>query len=263
MWIVTTEGFFSIVQKPGEEQLSVRARSAADLDSLRARMPALGPTVVGAGTDYPVRARASREAMAQGLADLVRDVDYSNFKSAVAVRVGKRRAEIYGSVWSDLLAIASEPTPSPAPVPRRAPLSETPPEGLRPAFGGVVIRGGDVLLRRPTGDYDGYVWTFPKGRPAPSDTPEQTALREVREETGVVTEIVGALPGWFQGGTTATRFFVMRPVQETGVLDRETQQTAWVPLTEADAWVAQTRNATGRARDLAVLAEARAWLAAR
>jgi hypothetical protein len=29
MWILTPEGFFSIVQKPGEEQLSVRARDPA------------------------------------------------------------------------------------------------------------------------------------------------------------------------------------------------------------------------------------------
>lgn len=35
------------------------------------------------------------------------------------------------------------------------------------------------------------IWTLPKGTPAPDETREQTALREVREETGLDTCIVG------------------------------------------------------------------------
>ena len=35
------------------------------------------------------------------------------------------------------------------------------------------------------------IWTLPKGTPAPHETREQTALREVREETGLETRIVG------------------------------------------------------------------------
>ena len=34
------------------------------------------------------------------------------------------------------------------------------------------------------------IWTLPKGTPAPNETREQTALREVREETGLETRIV-------------------------------------------------------------------------
>jgi 8-oxo-dGTP pyrophosphatase MutT (NUDIX family) len=45
-----------------------------------------------------------------------------------------------------------------------------------------------VLLRRPRGDFDGYVWTFPKGRPEPGETPELAALREVKEETGAIPQ---------------------------------------------------------------------------
>ena len=61
MWLFTTFGFFSIVQKPGQRHLCIRARSAADLDRLRARyLPALGPIETGTGTDYPHRAHVPR-----------------------------------------------------------------------------------------------------------------------------------------------------------------------------------------------------------
>lgn len=37
------------------------------------------------------------------------------------------------------------------------------------------------------------LWTLPKGTPEPGETREQTALREVREETGLETRVVGEL----------------------------------------------------------------------
>ena len=55
-------------------------------------------------------------------------------------------------------------------------------------YGGVVINAaGRLLLREPKNHYDGYVWTFPKGKPEPSET--EAALREVWEETDVVGRI--------------------------------------------------------------------------
>lgn len=34
------------------------------------------------------------------------------------------------------------------------------------AYGGILLtRGGRILLREPTNHYDGYVWTYAKGRP--------------------------------------------------------------------------------------------------
>ena len=58
MWLFTTFGFFSIVQKQSSDGfLTVRARAADDLDRLRNRVPQLSPTIVGGGTDYPYRAK--------------------------------------------------------------------------------------------------------------------------------------------------------------------------------------------------------------
>jgi len=65
---------------------------------------------------------------------------------------------------------------------------------LKKAFGGVVMNAaGQVLLKEPTNHFDAYVWTFPKGRPNPGESPETTALREVREETGVEARIIASI----------------------------------------------------------------------
>ena len=126
------------------------------------------------------------------------------------------------------------------------------------AYGGVVInQEGRILLREPKKHYDGYVWTFPKGRPdkkqKPDETPEVTALREVLEETGVKAEINERLPGVYQGGTTETIFFLMSLVEDTGKFDGETQSVRWVTPEEAKDLISMTTNQIGRKRDLKVL----------
>jgi hypothetical protein len=109
MWLLTNFGFFSTVRKPGEHQLTVRSRSVGDLDRLRDQyLPSLGPTVEGAGTDYPYRALASPEDLASAMGEIVRDLDYSNFKSEVSRRMGPGRSHIYGRVWSALRAVEEE-----------------------------------------------------------------------------------------------------------------------------------------------------------
>src|SRR5690348_1844856 len=102
MWLLTPDGFFSIVQKTDEEDLCVRARDAADLDRLRSRyLPTLNKTLETHGGDYRYRAWVSREALAEVMVAIVRDLDYSNFKNEVARR-DPERAHLYGEVWSVL-----------------------------------------------------------------------------------------------------------------------------------------------------------------
>ena len=56
--------------------------------------------------------------------------------------------------------------------------------------GGVVFnKRGEVLLIR---DRQGY-WVFPKGHVDEGETIEQTALREVEEETGIEARVLGGL----------------------------------------------------------------------
>ena len=103
MWIFTTIGFFSIVQKPRTGVLTVRARVASDLDNLREKfMPQLSPTIEGGGTDYPFRATISHKDFGAGLSKMGEAIRYDNFKSEVGRRMGRRREQAYHKVWHDL-----------------------------------------------------------------------------------------------------------------------------------------------------------------
>lgn len=125
------------------------------------------------------------------------------------------------------------------------------------AYGGVIFdNNGLVLLREPRNHFDGYVWTFPKGRADPGESPEQTALREVKEETGVDAIIITLLPGEYAGGTSVTRYFLMAGKAGSGAIaddDKETQAIKWMTPDEARQHIALTSNIKGRERDLAVL----------
>ena len=200
---------------------------------------------------YPFRAKVAHAEFAFAMAEALRELTYSNFKSRVAKTLGSARAKVYSEVWSSLHALSAEVASTTA---------ASAPAGKAAAFGGVLLReDGCILLRRPKGDFDGYVWTFAKGKAAPGESPEQTALREVRDETGYEARIVGELPGWFESGLSATRFFMMRPLEKVDEWDEETEAIEWVPLEEADAWIAKTRNAKGRARDQKVLVAVRRY----
>ena len=103
MWLITTFGFFSAVQKPGDAELTVRARVRADLEALREKYaPALGEITESAGTDYPFRARITHEAFAEAVRRAALDVHYDNFKSEVARVQGWGREGVYAKVWSVL-----------------------------------------------------------------------------------------------------------------------------------------------------------------
>ena len=102
MWLLIPEGFYFIVQKPGEEDLSVRARVAADLDRLRSTyLPTLSPTLETPGGDYRYRAWIGRDDLAKGMAEIARKLDYSNFKTEVALH-DPERADTYAQVWGVL-----------------------------------------------------------------------------------------------------------------------------------------------------------------
>lgn len=128
------------------------------------------------------------------------------------------------------------------------------------AYGGVLLTAcGQVLLREPANHFDGYHWTFAKGKSDPEENPERTALREVYEETGYVCQIVGVLPGVYKSSLSGTAMFVMYPLNEQHPYSWETQNTRWVSFAEAKALIGKSTNKAGRERDLQILADARAW----
>jgi 8-oxo-dGTP pyrophosphatase MutT (NUDIX family) len=110
--------------------------------------------------------------------------------------------------------------------------------------GGVVVRGEEVVTIVPTRRAaDGSrVLALPKGHVDPGETPIQAATREVREETGIVGELVGDLGEsryWYRrDGRTIGKtvvFFLFRYVEgDTADHDDEVEEVRWLALKEAE-----------------------------
>ena len=111
--------------------------------------------------------------------------------------------------------------------------------------GGIVVRYQDTVPQLVVGrrrrDKDGQTWTLPKGTPIPGETLEETALREVREETGLTVRIVSPLDSirytFVQRGTRihkTVHYFIMEPTG--GGLenhDHEFEEVRWIAFNDA------------------------------
>ncbi|CAA9460708.1 MAG: hypothetical protein AVDCRST_MAG38-17 [uncultured Solirubrobacteraceae bacterium] len=143
------------------------------------------------------------------------------------------------------------PCPSSSP-PRAAMAAEHPaggasraPLGRETSFGGVVVRpsadggGFELLTIVPRGT---RVTGLPKGGADPGETPQQTAAREVREETGTTVEVderLGEVSYWYRRNGRrihkTVHFFLCRYVTgDTADHDHEVDDARWIPLRDAD-----------------------------
>lgn len=109
MWILTTIGFFSIVQKPWDVErgtVTIRARVRGDLENLRdGYLPEISEITESTDSDYRFRAVVPQSRCADALAKIVQDIDYDNFKDEVARLQGRRRAHVYHDVWASLFRL--------------------------------------------------------------------------------------------------------------------------------------------------------------
>ena len=113
--------------------------------------------------------------------------------------------------------------------------------------GGIVIRFADAIPQFVVGrrrrERDGSSWTLPKGTPIAGETLEETALREVGEETGLVVRILSPLDAinytFVQRGTRihkTVHYFLMEPIG--GRLDdhdHEFEEVRWISFEDAPA----------------------------
>ncbi len=110
--------------------------------------------------------------------------------------------------------------------------------------GGVVLNDDDeVVVIVPTRRAaDGSkVLALPKGHPDGRESPAEAALREVREEAGVVAEVVGSLGEvryWYQRGgrriAKVVEFFLLRYVSgDVRDHDHEVEHARWIPAAQA------------------------------
>ena len=107
------------------------------------------------------------------------------------------------------------------------------------SYGGVVVRGDDVIVIVPRGRR--RVLGLPKGGPMAGETPQQTAAREVREETGITVAVRDRLGqvdyAYRRGGRRIekTVHFYLCHFEDGDTADHDhvVDDARWMPLQEA------------------------------
>jgi 8-oxo-dGTP pyrophosphatase MutT (NUDIX family) len=111
--------------------------------------------------------------------------------------------------------------------------------------GGIVVRfsGGvpELVVGSRRRERDGFTWTLPKGTPTRGETIEETALREVGEETGLevrITDPLDSIEYWFvQSGKRihkTVHYFLMEPVGgDLAAHDHEFDEVRWIRFDQA------------------------------
>ncbi|MBN2025171.1 MAG: NUDIX hydrolase [Actinobacteria bacterium] len=138
--------------------------------------------------------------------------------------------------------------------------------GRQISSGGVLYRSAadvyEVALIKPRG---GRVYALPKGLIDAGEDPEETALREVREETGMDGEIIsplGYIRYYYYSREEDTRYFKLVHFFLLRYLggsekdhDREVEEVVWVPAQEALGLLAYKGEKEVLARALDILNE--------
>jgi 8-oxo-dGTP pyrophosphatase MutT (NUDIX family) len=111
--------------------------------------------------------------------------------------------------------------------------------------GGIVVRHDAgrpwLVVGSRRRERDGRTWTLPKGTPKSGETTEETALREVGEETGLTVRITGTLDSieyfFVQSGTRihkTVHYFLMEPTGgDLANHDHEFEDVRWIPFDDA------------------------------
>ena len=84
------------------------------------------------------------------------------------------------------------------------------------------------------------LWSLPKGHIEEGETPEQAAIREVQEETGITSEItksIGVIDFWFMAGgkrihKTVHHYIFKEVSGELTPQITEVDEVSWFPLSE-------------------------------
>ena len=105
MWLATTIGFFSVIEKDG--QICVRARSHKDIKAFKSLIPGCGKIIRTNLADYRFRVFIPKDKFEHEFYRLAKLINYNNFKNEVK-KTNKAREILYHSVWVTLLGIEKE-----------------------------------------------------------------------------------------------------------------------------------------------------------
>ena len=118
MWVFSALGFYSVVaHHEHPDAMLVRTRARADLEALRDRMLPDIEIVETPERDYRYRAIVDRDEWAFAVCRMAEEIDYPNFKDAVAARQGRSRAARYAEVWSVMYELQLAERQDPGTVP--------------------------------------------------------------------------------------------------------------------------------------------------
>ena len=89
-------------------------------------------------------------------------------------------------------------------------------------------------------------WSFPKGKAEPGESDEECALREVREETGLVCELGEELPTTSYrdaaGRPKQVRYWRMDPTGGELEFEHEVDDARWLSVEDAAATLTYDRD---------------------
>lgn len=115
---------------------------------------------------------------------------------------------------------------------------------LQFSAGGVVYRKSNsalevIILTRGEGE----IFCLPKGKIEKSETPQEAALREVKEEAGlngIIERELGKIKYWFYSDEdkarvhkTVTFFLIKYESGDTADHDTDAEEVRWLPIDEA------------------------------
>jgi 8-oxo-dGTP pyrophosphatase MutT (NUDIX family) len=135
--------------------------------------------------------------------------------------------------------------------------------------GGIVVRYESgtpwLVVGSRRRERDGRTWTLPKGTPNQGESREETAIREVQEETGLVVRITGPLESieyWFvQSGKRihkTVHYFLMEPIGgDLAGHDHEFDEVRWISFDTAASMLTFETERALVARAAELLAAAR------
>ena len=145
------------------------------------------------------------------------------------------------------------------------------------SYGGFIVTPNHgVILVSPTRNYSGVHWTFPKGQINDGENPEQGAIREVEEESGLKCEIICQIPDQaaFTDSYNKNVYYLMRIVANSssqknvksnyfgkeykndysvGETDAESDFVIEASRLAAKELIQKTTSSSEKARDLALL----------